>query len=103
MGRIDLTPRKKSRRSASDARSFRPVFWYGPFMLALEAQEVIFLRMLKLASGGPQAYVEATRMIAEKAEAGAAAAARLLAGDSPHKITADYRRKVRANARRLRR
>jgi hypothetical protein len=77
-------------------------FWYDAMLLAMEAQEVIFLRMLKLASGGPQAQVEATRMITEKAAAGSAAATKLLTGGSPRAITTDYRRKVKANARRLR-
>jgi hypothetical protein len=77
-------------------------FWYDAMLLAMEAQEVIFLRMLKLASGGPHAQAEATRMITEKAAAGSAAATKLLTGGSPRAITTDYRRKVKANARRLR-
>jgi hypothetical protein len=71
-------------------------------LLAMEAQEVIFLRMLKMAAGGPNAGAEVARMITEKAAAGTAAATSLLTGGSPQRITADYRRKVKANARRLR-
>lgn len=92
----------KTKQWPSRARRAHRPFWYDATMLAMEAQEVIFLRVLKLAAGGPKAQAEARRMITEKAVAGAAAATKLLSGGSPRGITADYRRKVKANARRLR-
>ena len=95
-----LLKAKPTNRGVMRSQS-RP-FWYGAILLAIESQEVIFLRMLKLASGGPQAQAEAARMITEKATAGTAAGVRLFAGVSPDRITADYRRKVKTNARRLR-
>jgi hypothetical protein len=95
-------PLKKKHGLSRTRSAPRRPFWYVTTLLAMEAQEVIFLRMLKLAAGGPQAASEASRMITEKAAAGAAAATALFSGGSPHRITADYRRKVKANARRLR-
>jgi hypothetical protein len=75
--------------------------WYGLAMLGLESQQVIALRMLRLAQGGPAAQAEASRMWPEKLAAAAHAGERLIKGDSSAKLIAGYRRKVRANARRL--
>ena len=75
--------------------------WYGLAMLGFESQQVIALRMLKLALGGPAAQAEASRMWLEKFAAAAHAGERLMKGDSSGKLIAGYRRKVRANARRL--
>jgi hypothetical protein len=75
--------------------------WYGLAMLGLESQQVIGLRMLKLALGGPAAQAETSRMWQEKFVAAAHAGERLMKGDSSGKLIAGYRRKVRANARRL--
>ena len=72
-------------------------------MLAVEAQTVIGLRLLMFGAGGAAAQAEAQRMIAEKANAFAEAAATLASGGSAHKVVAGYRKHVRANARRLRR
>lgn len=78
------------------------------WMLGMEASTVIGLRLTKLAAGGPAATSEAQRMVAEKMQAAwelqvAAATGRL--GSTPHaqasKTLRHYRRKVRANARRL--
>jgi hypothetical protein len=70
-------------------------------MLAAESQQVIALRMMKLASGGAAAGDEAQRMTSEKVSAMAEAGAKLMAGGSPDSVVSDYRRKVRANIRRL--
>ncbi|HEY1612606.1 MAG TPA: hypothetical protein VGF97_02795 [Rhizomicrobium sp.] len=70
-------------------------------MLGLEAQRVIWLRMIKLASGGSAAQIEAERMVSEKIVAAIDANRRLAAGQSPTAIIRKYRRQVRANARRL--
>jgi hypothetical protein len=80
-------------------------FW----RVGVEAQQVVALRLAKLARGGASATNEATRMGFEKivtaAEAQRAAAAALLTGKAaqiPARTVALYRRKVRANRRRLR-
>jgi hypothetical protein len=76
--------------------------------LSVEASQVVALRMAKLAAGGPAADREARRMVAEKVEAAAAWQALALTGAlgfaapgiASGTITR-YRRKVRANRRRL--
>jgi hypothetical protein len=76
--------------------------------LGLEASSVIGLRTMKLAAGGAAAQTEAELMVREKIEAGMALQARAMAGGlgiTPHgaaaRTLAHYRRKVRANQRRL--
>ncbi len=88
----------------------------GPWMgigldawrLTLEAQTVIGLRTLKIASGGDLSGAESVRMVSEKVAStatlqGLALTGRL--GASPAsaaaRTLAHYRRKVRANRRRL--
>jgi len=78
---------------------FKP--WWDVAMLAAEAQQVIWLRLLKLAAGGPAAHVEAQRMMSEKPAAVLQAAAGLAMGDTSAKMVKRYRKKVRANRRRL--
>ncbi len=75
--------------------------WLNMAMLAAESQEVIGLRLMKLAVGGPKARAEASRMVTEKIEAAHHATGRLLMGASPDSLVVGYRRKVRANSRRL--
>jgi hypothetical protein len=72
-------------------------------MLAVEAQTVIGLRLIKLGTGGTAALPEVHRMVAEKASALVEATATLAGGGSAHKVVAGYRKHVRANSRRLRR
>ena len=81
---------------------------YSLFTLGLEAQTVIALRLMKLAAGGVEAQAEAQRMVSEKIDAAMVAnrhlAAGLMAGSTtsgPRKALAHYRKKVRANRRRL--
>ena len=77
--------------------------------LGAECWMVMGLRMAKLAAGGPAAAIEAQRMISEKAaamvEAQAAAGLALALGKSQRsagrKALAGYRRRVKANRRRL--
>jgi hypothetical protein len=78
------------------------------FGLGLEAASVIALRSLTLAAGGAKAQAEAVRMVAEKAEAATALAVRAAMGGLgtkpatiASKTIGHYRRKVRANRRRL--
>ena len=71
-------------------------------MLALEAQTVIWTR-LSQAAMGRGSHAENLLMVTEKITAFTEAAAVIAAGGSAHKIVKGYRRKVRANAKRLRR
>jgi len=75
--------------------------WYNVTMLAIESQHVIWLRSLKLASGGPGAGAEAELMVSEKVSAATKAAMNLMSGHTPDSIVKSYRKTVRANARRL--
>jgi hypothetical protein len=76
--------------------------------LAVESQGVIALRMLKFAGGGAGAQDEFHRMFAEKAlavvEAQVEAGLSAITGQpqlAPARAVALYRRRVRANQRRL--
>ena len=78
-------------------------------LLAFEAQTVVGLRMLRLAGGGVGAHHELHRMVTEKADAAAMAgidaALAFAAGRSAPEIARQavtgYRKRVRANRRRL--
>jgi hypothetical protein len=71
-------------------------------MLAVEAQNVITMRLTSAALGRGT-HAENTRMVTEKVSAFMEASAALAAGGSAHKVVRGYRKHVRANARRLRR
>ncbi len=83
--------------------------WMEAARFSADSQRVIALRMMKLASGGPQAATEAERMISEKVaafgEAQGALLSALVTGKgldrAAAKAYAPYRRAVRANSRRL--
>lgn len=75
--------------------------WFGLAMLAAESQQVIWLRLMKLSAGGPKAESEARLMLTEKFAAASKATAHLMMGGNPDSLVKSYRRKVRANARRL--
>jgi hypothetical protein len=92
-------------------RAFRNP-WVGigldAWRLGVEASTVIGLRTMKIAAGGAEGRAEAERMVAEKVNAAVALQTRALTGDlggSPAtaaaRTLAHYRRKVRANRRRL--
>ncbi len=70
-------------------------------LLGLEAQSVIGLRLAQIAmdQGSP---AEAQLMMSEKMLAFMDAATTVAAGGSAHAIVEDYRRRMQANARRLR-
>lgn len=70
-------------------------------LLAMESQQVIGLRLAKLSLGGAAAQAEAQRMVSEKIMAANEAALLIATGGSTAGVVAGYRRKVRANARRL--
>lgn len=76
--------------------------------LGVEASSVIGLRTLKMAAGGPAAQTEAALMIHEKIASTLDLQMRAMTGGlgmTPHRAAsrtvAHYRRKVRANRRRL--
>ena len=76
--------------------------------MGMEAQNVIALRMLRLATGGARMEGEASRMVTDKvpaAEAQAVAAVSALSGRSPHIVASRalrvVKKRVRANKRRL--
>lgn len=79
--------------------------------LGWEAQNVIALRMMRLATPGAKGQTEARRMVTEKvaalAEGQAAAAAAVIGGAKDHrvakKVLGVYKKRVRANQRRLKR
>ena len=77
-------------------------------MLGAESSSVIALRTVRLASGGPAADAEASRMLSEKIAAGLAVAQRAWTGQLgvtmpgiASGVVADFRRTVRANRKRL--
>ena len=77
--------------------------------LGLDAQSVIALRMIRLASGGASAKAEMSRMVIEKvsavAEAQVAATAAVIAGRKGHAVAGKalkvFSKRVRGNKRRL--
>ncbi len=73
-----------------------PFIWLG-----IEANEVVGLRMMKIASGGPAALSEMHLMIAEKMGAAAEASTSLICGHSPMAVVARFREHVANNRRRL--
>jgi hypothetical protein len=82
--------------------------FFDTLFLGLEASSVMASRTLKLAAGGEAARTEARRMVTEKMEAGLTLQALALSGglgltpeSAARKTLAHYRRKVRANRRRL--
>jgi len=70
-------------------------------IIAYKSPIVVGKRLLKFAKGTPSAPIEATRMVAEKAELASISLASFVGGRSLSGIVKRYRRKVEANARRL--
>jgi hypothetical protein len=83
--------------------------WLDVARLGLEAQHVIALRMMRMVSGDTRSKTEMRRMVTEKAAAVVAsqmsAGAALVSGKSLRtagkRAITPYRRRVRANRRRL--
>jgi len=88
-------------RSRRRRRTPMATSWMNIAMLAAESQQVIWLRLLKLAAGGAAASHEAEQMTCEKVFAAAHSAQSLLVGASANKLVSGYRKKVKANAKRL--
>ena len=83
-------------------------FGFDAWSLGLEASAVVGLRTMKIAAGGPAGEAEATLMIDEKVDAALALQRLAMTGGlgfsaqrAASKTLALYRRKVRANRRRL--
>jgi hypothetical protein len=74
---------------------------YEATMLALEANSVIGLRLIKIAHGGVDAAQEVSLMVQEKVDAAAEAMTTLLGGGSVETVLAGYRRRVAFNVERL--
>jgi len=70
-------------------------------LLALESNRVIALRSAKLMLGGKESLREAELMVREKLDAALKAGASVMGGASGPQIIRQYRRRVRANAKRL--
>jgi hypothetical protein len=78
------------------------------WLLTIEASSVIALRMLKGTAGDASTAAEASRMVNEKIEAGLALQAKAMTGGlgltahgAASRVITHYRRKVKANRRRL--
>jgi hypothetical protein len=70
-------------------------------LAGFEAQRVIALRLMKLATAGPAANIEARKMVVEKLVASVEASTTLAKGGSAHKVLRRYRTIMRANEKRL--
>lgn len=83
------------------------MFYFDAARMALEAQQVIALRMMRLAEGGPNAALETQRMIGEKvlalwsAQSAAGWAALRGPATAGPKALAPFKSAVSANRRRL--
>ena len=75
--------------------------WLNLMMLAAESQQVIWLRTMKLTAGGTKAKREARLMVSEKMQAAGLESGRLMLGASADSVVKRYRKKVKANVRRL--
>ena len=76
--------------------------WNSLTRLAIEANSVIALRMMKLMLGGRRAARrEARLMVSEKIGASVKASRSIIGGASAEDIIGQYRRRVAANAKRL--
>lgn len=75
--------------------------WYCATLLAFETQDVVRLRIVKIARGGAEAVSEAHMMVAEKFGAAAEAFGAMMFGSAPISIIQRLREQVAANALRL--
>jgi hypothetical protein len=75
--------------------------WISALMLVVESNNVVGLRLLKIAGGGSEAYAEAGLMIREKIAAAFEAQAAIWSGRTLNSVIGRYREHVAANAERL--
>lgn len=110
-----MTTRKSTSRRRRPATKRATTSWVDPSLtwagtrLAFDAQQVIAMRMLKLAAGGAAAQREAVMMVNEKVKAMADSQTAFLKAVStgksdkaPKRAVSVYQRRVSANKRRLR-
>ena len=77
--------------------------WMKMAALGWDSQQVIALRMAKLARGGPAAATEAHLMVSEKMMEAGKSVLTLATGGSMTNVLDSYHSKVRSNKRRLKR
>lgn len=75
--------------------------WYCATLLAFEANDVMRLRMMKIAFGGGEAFSEVHLMMTEKIGAAVEALSSMMFGGTPMTVIERYREHVAANACRL--
>jgi hypothetical protein len=75
--------------------------WYCATLLAFEANDVMRLRMMKIAFGGGEAFSEVHLMMTEKIGAAVEALSSMMFGGTPMSVIERYREHVAANACRL--
>lgn len=75
--------------------------WYPALMLAVESNNVIDIRLRKIADGGVNAADESLLMVTEKIDAAFEVGSMLLNGRKPAEVIDFYRKHVAANAMRL--
>jgi len=75
--------------------------WYCATLLALEANDVMRLRMMKIAFGGTAAFSEVHLMMTEKVDAAMEALSSMMFGGTPMSVIERYREHVADNADRL--
>lgn len=75
--------------------------WYPAFLLAVESNNVIDIRIRKIATGGVSAAEETQLMVSEKVDAAFEAGSMLMGGRHPADVIDFYRKQVAANAARL--
>ena len=76
-------------------------FWFDAAMLGFESQQVIWMRIMKIARGDEAACSESQLMFTEKILAAMDAGGQAGLGATPASIIDGYLVKVRANAKRL--
>ena len=75
--------------------------FYPALMLGGASQNVIDMRLWRIATGGVQAGEETRLMVSEKVNAAVEASAMLMGGKSAGEVIDFYRKQVAANATRL--
>ena len=75
--------------------------WYPAMMLAVESNNVIDIRLRRIATGGVDAATETCLMFSEKVGAAVEAGSMLMRGESSAEIINFYRKHVAANAHRV--
>lgn len=75
--------------------------WYPALMLAVESNNVIDIRLRRMATGGVNPADEGALMVREKVEAAIEAGSMLTEGSSTAQVIDFYRVRVAGNAKRL--